>query len=513
MLGRFRYVGRTSAISYKLLLAFLVNFLIYHYVLCSVKVNHRFDCLEFLLYDERTIQSIEFSVEEKERPGRYRSLVNGIYVRNSRDPLGQPNFNHSKETGVNRCLFAPDPFVLNDSRSANDRWVLRLNRTTRSWRRLSKICLYSLVLMVLLYAFWLWLVVFLMYGKLVTSLGFELAYPNCVHALMAEMRRAETESDNTAYSNQSTFIYAPSYPDFEPEIQPNSYAYSYIYTPPMDSIRLSWLNKSVPRQEFDVDLLPFNMPSKDEHQALPQTIYTYMRILFDFTENYVWYYDFLGYFVGQTFIILCYSVDITTNANEITLRLQKIIKKFRARQATLIINLNQQQLKSSHKPGIKDHIIASMSRNRLIELELLQDMHHIQIILIDHFKLISDYNLYLRFYFRLLFSIALLYSAAFFEWIATIESRTLEVEFITGEVIGLFFLVFLLSGVAISRTGTLRIYKLISSIMAMDNPDSVTKTRWLTILKFYHPKPLYCFTLSGSWEISWMFVLKVSRDR
>jgi hypothetical protein len=92
----------------------------------------------------------------------------------------------------------------------------------------------------------------------------------------------------------------------------------------------------------------------------------------------------------------------------------------------------------------------------------------------------------------------------------TLRSRAIETEFVIAEISVTLLSLVLLSMAALVRSQNVQMYPIITQIMAKDSIDSLTKTRWLTIVQHYYPRSLYCFTLFDISEISWLYCLKVS---
>ena len=127
----------------------------------------------------------------------------------------------------------------------------------------------------------------------------------------------------------------------------------------------------------------------------------------------------------------------------------------------------------------------------------------------DHFQLIRDYNHLVEFELKVIVVLFFMYSMVISYWAITIKSCTAEFEFVVVETTVVFFTVLFFSGAALARHANFRLYTLIGKAMAIDT-GLHTKKRWITIMNFYKPRPLYCFMLSGSTEVSWLFCLKVS---
>ena len=133
----------------------------------------------------------------------------------------------------------------------------------------------------------------------------------------------------------------------------------------------------------------------------------------------------------------------------------------------------------------------------------------LQAILIDHFHLVADYNKLVAFYFRFGMTVYSMFVLVFSHWAMAVKSRTVRQEFIIAQPTGIFFVIVFFSSAAVARSCNLNLYKQICQTMALET-NSNAKLRWATVLDYYKPKPLYCFRVIDSTEISWLFCLKVS---
>lgn len=564
--GRFRYYGRTGEISFSILGSFLIMFVIYKYILCSICPEFHFDCIEFLLYDQKLIKQIEdqakfgytstpkrSSYSTNNVNGRWTSSKTTKVQRQSNwdmfidDDLDVFKGNELDRRGArvndgarNKIMFVRNIFYEPDEKIHDDLWILRPNRTKASWSALVAFSLFYLIVIISSILFWIYLVIFLLTGNITTNLGYELAYPGCSTWLRNNLRQ------------QNRFN--------------KTYAYSHIYLPHPDGVYVRWLNRLVPREKITVDMLPFLLPVHTE-DVQPPTLYNVGRIVIDFLENYYWYYDFLGYFLGLNFIILIYCLDVVLNARGIIERLHRILNKFRKQRLedfigpdsniqptsvnveliTEIITpinepkstLKRQEL-SLNKSGAGQNVRHRRNSpdRELLELikqdkpmqsslavrcyledlqatqeasqEMMKEITEIQALLFDHFNLVDRYNYYISFFYLLLMSLFFLYSLSICTWIVQHTSHEAGREFIVSELLGILFSQSLLCGACITRSYNFKMYNLISSAMALDTSHSKTRLRWMVIMKYYYPKPLFCFRFLGSTEVSWLFVIKVS---
>ena len=509
LVGRFRYYGRTSDISALLLLIFGGSFLFYRFVMCSLRPNFRFSCVEFMLHSSEQVHSVE-RASVRARRGE------------ASEPAQEANFGRkdkSAELGLHSCdpvFFLKNPFAT----SAHDRWILRPNRSLVSHKYLNRFASLMCLQCCAIYLLWFYLTFYLLAGTIMTNLGFELAYPKCVHWLLG-LEGPEGE-------HYRRLIYAPS----------------------QAGLHLAWLNKTIARQEMSLDQLPFVLPLIEaDQQSVAESWYNFARISGDLGENLFWYYEFLGYYMGLSFLVLVLSIDVARNASKITQILEEILHQLRLVEPRRLSSGDQgaghlwsspkllqgnleHQEKSEQRfcfngPKMYQTILADPAERyaeHLRKSSLANKITRAQAMLMDHFILINQYNDYVSFFVSLLLLLVLLYSLAFCAWIVQISSAALESEFIIAELCGILFTSSLLAGVCISRSYTYKMYSLISSIIAHEEtrngqspnqwPESrehrSTTARWKAIIKHYYPKPMYCFSLLGSVELSWLFMIKVS---
>jgi len=501
IIGRFKFYGRTAEISDYMMIAFLVHFIIYKIILHSKELALNFDYLEFLLYDEEDIRMIEVTSKLNENlPLKFDDAISvSAYLRLKNADRNRPH----------QAIFTRDTF--NSIGEGNS--YLKPNRNYQSWNTLALCTQVSFYLAIILYIFWFYLVDFLVVPRLNTNVGFELSYPKCVRWLVKSLNEVNGNLDE--------------------------YRYGQIYVPSLSGLHLRWLNRTVAREEFNIDMLPFNLPPiKEDTQSLTQTWYNFFRISTDFIENYVWYYDFLGYFTGTMFTLTMCSIDIILNAKGIIGEMETTLRELASRRANskqTLINKAGQPCQATMRRQIQKRIPDQSNSGNRLKVESgyqtqrrLQSspysnqyfdrifnhkMQRVQIILVDHFNLISDYNKYVSTFITLLFSMLFFFSLVICTWITRVQSKKVESEFLVTQIGGVLFVGSLVCGAAFSRKYNLKIYQMIASAMALDNLSARSKLRWHTILKYYYPKPLYCFCLFSTIEVSWYLVIQVSMIR
>lgn len=158
----------------------------------------------------------------------------------------------------------------------------------------------------------------------------------------------------------------------------------------------------------------------------------------------------------------------------------------------------------SERPDVYEEMEASMTSRCLAEI------NEVQAILLDYFRILSRYNHYISFHCGFLVSNWLLYTAIICVWLSLAnKQQSMKQELLVGEIIvaGLTYVSLLAVSMVESQNRNLN--SLIATTMALD-PNHATKMRWISIQNFYYPRPLHCFTLMGTIEVSFLFCLKVS---
>lgn len=154
-------------------------------------------------------------------------------------------------------------------------------------------------------------------------------------------------------------------------------------------------------------------------------------------------------------------------------------------------------------------LIEQPIREQTYDGTLIQDLARSQVLLVDHLRLTIAYGRYLSFFYVTLFAGWLVYTLIVCVWMAQVRNRAVKTEFVVVEMVVSFLVVVCFVSSNIVHSKNKYLYKLATSLMAMDSAESPTKARWITIVKLYFPRPLYCITVVGYFQISWLFSMKV----
>jgi hypothetical protein len=551
LLGRFRFVGRTNKIANEMAIWALLVFIIIRLVYSShLARRFRYHFIEFLWQDFEEVQRMDSLDNERQRRSRRhhhfghnehdqmslferRQLVRKLVQTDRVLVLGGGGRRSVRKcTALARDRLHPggsttDPYnpLFHVKRSvigasASGQIFLRLNRTRDSWLALRRINEYLALFAVCTLFCWTLILANVIGGSIITSQGFELAYPSCVVWLREQQRH-------------------------------NKSFYSFIYQAPQ------LLTNELPLEQLP-SIIPFSLGQLNQ-----ATVYDWFRVVFDLAETSVIYLEFLFFVLLTDYGVALASADINMNARAIRAVVLELIEKFEAR---LDGQRQRQQIKCSYGPekwpapppprlsrqhttiGLVPTYYCTPSERlqarpmmmpwnttdpaggrprppavRLIDDRCLKDdTIYLQALLVDHFKLIQSYNAFVSCVMLNPIGCLVTYTIIICVWMSGIKRRAIQTEFIMAESGALLMTFMTLSSAAFAGAYNRRLYPLIAKLMALDqlncfrlhqaieHPSSITKLRWITILKYYFPKSSFCFTLFDSTEVSWFFCLKVS---
>lgn len=512
LLGRFRFIGRTNKISGELAIWALLVFMT-HRLVCgsSFAENFRFHFVEFMWHDLEEVEQIELhdqyrrdmddrqpsvqqghgtrdGYENESENGRKRAISSSLDEGHMRDWPAQ------HESGLKVPLRGARYNPLFHIRCGLARskhtggLLLRLNRTSTHWRKLHRLNSFMLPSLIWALLFWLVLLSYLVGGSILTNTGFELAYSSC-----AAWLRDQQHANRSAYSS--------------------------IYRAPLV------LAGELPLQDLqaittvELDRLP------------PITSYYLVRVLFDSVECLILYYEFVLYVLFTCQLVILASIDVIHNAQQVRCLVQNVTDKLESRQIELPLwdtatgrefivsgTAGQRGRSASVFPSQRGRI------RRQDDRKLRREIIQLQTILGDHFQLIVSYNAFVAYVLLLPIFCWLSYTTIICIWMGQIRTRAIEIEFILAETAAVLMSFMTLSTAAIARSHNKNLYPLITRLMALDqtssysevmsagHPGPITKLRWIAVLRYYFPKPTFCFALFGSMQVSWFFCLKVSVD-
>ena len=489
LIGRYRFIGRTQQIDSMMVLAIAISQALYRYYARFTWPNMNFNCLEFLIHEER--QVLEEEREFRKLESKQAQLKGG----------NDDDHHHHHHLGPQkRVVWSPIFYLFDEQLNTRAQPLqMRLNRTRSCWLKLDLFAKLSLAGILLTSLLWFSLIGFVISGWLLTNRGFEASYSQCASYIRSLRSNSSASSQLQLYQ---TLIHSPGQP-------------------------------------VDLAELPFK-PELDGSDSIRLNAYHLLRILLDFGENIFWHMDLFFAYSFSTFIDFAYALDILFNCSAIRQRLDQLLHRLRTE-----IGKQQQQQQPQQPQQPQPLLLAPMpsivSRRRLarasankkpgahkvalaptLERLCLRDhpshlldpnqaeVEKLQTLLWDHLKLTRLYGVHasacdlttLALYFGSTLIICL--------WWIRNGSQIFRVEFLSVEIFSLFACSGFLLSAALVHSANLRLYPSLASAMALDPELGTTKLGWSKLMDMYRPKSLFCFTILDSNELSFLFMLKVS---
>lgn len=150
----------------------------------------------------------------------------------------------------------------------------------------------------------------------------------------------------------------------------------------------------------------------------------------------------------------------------------------------------------------------SIIRDKPDRIHLTRQISDIQAQLMDFWMLIAHYNTFISNYVWTIIIVWICYSAVAADYLLA-PSGVIYYEVIFGHLFSTIYFIVVVGHFAIIRRRIKRLYPLITSAMALDDDCIDSKARWPSIMTYYHPNPMYCFTVGGL-TVSWNFCLQAS---
>ena len=522
LLGRFRFVGRGGRISSIMILIFVVAFILFRYITFVIKPRFTLQVVEFLLHKYEHVVESEREFNSSQRTGN--NIARPVFW--STEAVSE--LESRTEFGLiqpNSILYLRNHFHGN---SIDCKWILRPNRTSKSWIILRSWVRFGFYTYTAVYILFISTIFYSIFGFILTNLGYELSYATCAAFIQSKQWGSGGATNLTAtLAGSSTAL-----------VNRNELPYSHIYRAP----------QKLARQMRIEDLPAFIPLSQIDLQSM--NAYNLMRIAADVITNLFWYTQFISLVGCGYCAMVLFSVDIIINAKEVEKRLKKIIERWKALQSSSsndLLTTNQRGLPirqsvnrhddgayfvqfrsrtlycrfrsrsgfvdgqsvSKHRLSRDDSVPLNRDENKRLGDEITKESTIVQAILHDHFLLVRDYNNLVSFYFTFLMIIFIMNTLFISYWTNTIKSRTVELEFVVAEaIVAILFVIFLFTA-ALARSVNFKLAALINKALTLET-NQEAKRRWTSIISYYKPRPLYCFTIFGSTEISWLFCVKVS---
>lgn len=458
--GRMIFDGRTTRASRTVGPAIWLFFLSNRSFILYFKPKFSFHLFEFLLKEYDEVEASEFeSSRRKIQPQREATGNLGLFDMNLMLHYNQtPSFTTKTQTD----LYGYDGFSRKYDPFSNQRdFVIR---SAKIWLIfVVSSCLYSIGELLYLISFvtcWLFVNTSHVFGRL----GFELNYANCIDYII-EYRQTNNNSNH----------------------------YDSIYVPNENASYPSGPDPKVPR------ILPWENITTGPYHSV--------RIFAEFIENQFLIYDLVATISAHFHLVFFMILELYLNYKLMRKNLKILVLKLRRSR------LFRDTCYESDHLGEKTDMLGSLQSINWQSMDFKNETAEateVQVNIVNHFKLMSKYNHYMSFYCTYIISFWLIHTGMFCIWIGLSGSQSIQTEFYLLEWVTTVFVVIVLSVVASIRYNNLKLYPLIGSAMALEQNSAVTKKNWMTILMHFQPRPMYCFWIFGSMEISNLFILKVS---
>jgi hypothetical protein len=471
ILGRLKYFGRTDRISWTMAMWAIV-LLIERHLVCRSSWMRRFHfhAFEFLLHNYDEVRLIELAYLEH---GQQRSLPEAgtsPLASTHRLEAGCPSHQADKSVYVNynnesipngiryNLLFHfRNPFAAGAD-GVGCQFILRPNRTSNSWLVLTRMTRLSFWLSIMTCVSWFVVVFIGTFGSMLSDAGFETSYASCVVWLRAQRRQNASE-----------------------------WALELIYRPP------EVLAHELPLEQMPALVLP------EWGRLKGLSVYHALRIVLDLTETYFLFFQFLFHFLITFYTATLISLDILLNVREIWRDMKALIDRLELNK------LNPNKLVGTPKTN---------PFSVLEDRRLAGDISHVQAKLADHQALIKSYNSLMSYTFTKPIIWWASYNLVVCIWIGSLKNQAATNELLWVEVFASVLMLSILFTAAVTRSQNKLIYGLITRLMALDSNNVMTKRRWNKVLSFFSgSKPMFCFKLFDSYEVSWFFCVKVSSSR
>lgn len=363
----------------------------------------------------------------------------------------RPTFYSSAELEDNPVLF----LNYNISRNLN-RKLLKPNRTFGCWNFLSQstvifiVCFYGSFTLVLLF-----LTYFLTSPVMATKKGFEITYLNCVDWI----------------SNQTEQVAAE---------------YSHIYKPCNRNDNTCFRGFRGPT--------PVRLPWSD---LVEMNNYHRFRLMMELFDNLFIWIETCS-IVYATCIGILNFLDIHSYSNGIESQLTRIKKELTYRSMSG---------RGDFLMG-KNITFTHQIRPNRFKLEMLDA----QALVIDYMSYVNRINCFASLYIMLNIGSWFIFStgACNYLFVPDKTSKETNLEWHVAQVLFTTYLYAVMVSYGMIKVSSERIYKSITSIMALDVSSRSNRSRWAKILRYFRPKPMHCIIVMGNTEISLMLTIKVS---
>lgn len=496
LLGRFVVNGRVIQVANTCACYLIVIQLFWIYLLRSMKFELRLPAVEFLLKTPEEVHSWN-------RCLRGRSLREFSINRKRSKPL---KADHGDCERLHSSIFEyRNPFAM--LKRGQDSWTckLRPNRTPKSWLYLARaVFRYNMVFVPSM------IVVIIVFLRMITPImvtqkGFELNYKPCIRWLTSDSSLHHSNGTSQMDPIKSVLyeLVAPSQNSTNWPIvslsKPNS---------PLNQRRSRFENETI--DEFwmpYVNLVTFNW-------------YHLVRMCWDLFDTVMIYFQIALTMSSMGLIAVILIEDLVYHGLHLNKSLKHQIKILRSREMFHQINRDSIYANSSLVRLQSDTIFmkgldrAQASSSSPLSFTgdpkmLSSSSIDIQAQVADIFSNLHNYNRYIQYQTLFLVTLWLSYSALVTSWMFIPGNDSPKLEWYIVHCFATSYLFIVLARFAEVKRCSRQMYKLISTAMALDDDYKFSKLTWMSLLQFYSPIPLHCFTFITKIELDILFGLKL----
>lgn len=436
LLGRLVVNGRVT--EFNNFFAFASAFFLFIwriFMVCS-KPKLKMYCFEFLMYEFEELilyeANMSSELETKQLLGKSNQTSSSLYYQSI---LQCKNRMAIQEAKSGRPI----------TTGMSDFCLMRLNRTSKHWKSLSKV----------LIVYWIWFLLLMLCAVpftaitivpvILTRKGFEVSYHEC-SGWISDNNRTDYEDIHSLRGYESG-----------EEITPSLF---------------------LPLRDF----CPFNL-------------YHSIRIGYDFLENIIIYFDLATALMSNSAVAILASVDVCHYGQQLSVSLMELNKDL-AGQAIKSFDVNLPMRPNGYLSANDDQLNLRIQK--------------LQSLVLDYFEMIADYDRYASALGIYTIICWLSFSAIVSKWILVPGSERPKLEWYLLHGYATVHVILNMGSFARVRLASRRLYPLMATTGALDRSQAHQKTSWFTIMKYFAPKPLYCFRMLQSMELSWFLLLKVA---
>lgn len=471
ILGRTTFSGTYSQVSHRIDLLLTGSQLFWIAYLLIAEPSIRLGCLEFIFHNGDQVRAIELeALDSSSQAGtttirRSASISGDLIIRQATKALDR-----TQPKTVRFPLYQyREPLLKSASQSSRvtsqlDSIGFRRNRSFDCWSKLllttSKflaICIYA--------AFILWYpLVYSFTTVLLTKQGFELNYSTCANYL-----RSNREDANRFANILDASERRPAKP-------------------------LGLFLDST-------DIIALHEP------------YHQIRLVIDFLQSFFIINGTAISIVTNTYYLIIIAVDVENYLSPLEEQLDRLVHDLRRNRGA-----HRQTIRLYGDLSLSDRQVfpdtssrftrPQTSDNRCNRLLLSKRISDLQAQSMDFWSIIAHYNTYVQSFVCLVIFDWIVYSVLVSDYLLA-PGGVVYYDVIACQALATAYFIGVIGQFATITQRIRRMYPKMATAMALDDDCTGTKTRWPTMLSYFHPKPLCSFTIAG-FTISWNFCLQVS---